>query len=335
MRATPRLGVSLRDLLPEDEAVAQRAPGEGASPQTTLTETAPLPAGGARERDGGETSAKPLLLVEKLVKEYPRQGATATLTKLFSRKPPAEPEMFRAVDGISFAIGHGESVGLVGESGCGKSTTSMMVMRLFDQTSGRIMFDGDEIGDILPNAFARLPLRKSIQMVFQDPTDSLNPRFTAARAIADPLLQLGGIKGRDALRARCEELAGLVGLPVNLLDRFPHQLSGGQKARVGIARAIALHPKLVILDEPTAALDVSVQAVVLNLLQDLKQSMGMSYLFVSHDLNVVRLLCDRVIVMRTGQIVEQGACERVLGDPQDAYTKELLTAIPHPPLPVH
>ena len=188
-----------------------------------------------------------------------------------------------------------------------------MVMRLLDQTSGRIMFDGDEIGGILPNAFARLPLRKSIQMVFQDPTDSLNPRFTAARAIADPIMQLGDIKGRDALRARCEELAGLVGLPINLLDRFPHQLSGGQKARVGIARAIALHPKLVILDEPTAALDVSVQAVVLNLLQDLKQSMGMSYLFVSHDLNVVRLLCDRVIVMRTGRIVEQGPSESVLG----------------------
>ena len=221
--------------------------------------------------------------------------------------------MFRAVDGISFTVGHGESVGLVGESGCGKSTTSMMVMRLLDQTSGRIVFDGDEIGAILPNAFARLPLRKSIQMVFQDPTDSLNPRFTAARAIADPIMQLGDIKGRDALRARCEELAGLVGLPVNLLDRFPHQLSGGQKARVGIARAIALHPKLVILDEPTAALDVSVQAVVLNLLQDLKASMGMSYLFVSHDLNVVRLLCDRVIVMRSGRIVEQGPSERVLG----------------------
>src|SRR5262249_9410772 len=122
-------------------------------------------------------------------------------------------------------------------------------------------------------------------------------------------MQLGDIRGRDALRARCEELAGLVGLPLNLLDRFPHQMSGGQKARVGIARAIALHPKLVILDEPTAALDVSVQAVVLNLLQDLKQSMGMSYLFVSHDLNVVRLLCDRVIVMRTGRIVEQGSAE--------------------------
>jgi peptide/nickel transport system ATP-binding protein len=348
MRATPRLGVSLRDLLPQEDANALTP----SSPSSTSPRPSDIMAGldpaihpssqqscsetmDPRVKPGGDEISKPLLLVEKLVKEYPRQGATATLTKLFSRKPPVELEQFRAVDGISFSVGHGESVGLVGESGCGKSTTSMMVMRLLDQSSGRIMFDGDEIGGILPNAFARLPLRKSIQMVFQDPTDNLNPRFTAARAIADPIMQLGNIRGRGALRARCEELAGLVGLPINLLDRFPHQLSGGQKARVGIARAIALHPKLVILDEPTAALDVSVQAVVLNLLQDLKQSMGMSYLFVSHDLNVVRLLCDRVIVMRTGRIVEQGPSERVLGDPQDAYTRELLTAIPHPPLPVH
>lgn len=370
MRATPRLGIFLRDLLPEEEAVvssasprvrgehkppsaavleeerrgeasaiAQRATGEADSPQIALVVTPPHPnppgaSSACLDPASGERE-KPLLLVEKLVKEYPRRGSGATLAKLFSRKPPVEPDMFVAVDGISFAVGRGESVGLVGESGCGKSTTSMMVMRLLDQTSGSILFDGEEIGGIWPNAFARLPLRKSIQMVFQDPTDSLNPRFTAARAIADPLMQLGGIKGRDALRARCEELAGQVGLPVNLLDRFPHQLSGGQKARVGIARAIALHPKLVILDEPTAALDVSVQALVLNLLQDLKQSLGMSYLFVSHDLNVVRLLCDRVIVMRAGRIVEQGPSDRVLGDPQDAYTKELLTAIPHPPLPVH
>jgi peptide/nickel transport system ATP-binding protein len=317
MRATPRIGVSLRDLLPEDADLP-----------------ASLPAATADAMQGA-AGEKPLLIVEKLVKEYPRQGATAVLSKLFGRKPPVEQEVFRAVDGISFSVGRGESVGLVGESGCGKSTTSMMVMRLLDQTSGRISFDGEEIGGIMPNAFARLPLRSRIQMVFQDPTDSLNPRFTAARAIADPILQLGDIRGRGALRARCEELATLVGLPINLLDRFPHQLSGGQKARVGIARAIALHPKLVILDEPTAALDVSVQAVVLNLLQDLKARMGMSYLFVSHDLNVVRLLCDRVIVMRTGRIVEQGSAERVLGDPQDAYTRELLTAIPHPPLPVH
>ncbi len=319
MRATPRLGVSLRDLLPEDEA------GTSTASSSAPAESPTLPASGEQ----------PLLLIEKLVKEYPRQGATATLGKLFGRKPPVEPDVFRAVDGISFSIGHGESVGLVGESGCGKSTTSMMVMRLLDQTSGLIQFDGEDIGAIQPASFARLPQRSRIQMVFQDPTDSLNPRFTAVRAIADPIMQLGDVRGRDALRARCEELATMVGLPLNLLDRFPHQLSGGQKARVGIARAIALHPKLVILDEPTAALDVSVQAVVLNLLQDLKARLGMSYLFVSHDLNVVRLLCDRVIVMRSGRIVEEGSSERVLSDPQDDYTKELLTAIPHPPLPVH
>ncbi|EIG59882.1 peptide/nickel transport system ATP-binding protein [Bradyrhizobium sp. JR4.1] len=322
MRATPRLGVSLRDLLPEEETLA--------SPSTVSAEAAPHP--NPLPVKDGEREKTPLLLIDKLVKEYPRQGATATLGKLFGRKPPVEPDVFRAVDGISFTVGHGESVGLVGESGCGKSTTSMMVMRLLDQTSGLIQFDGEDIGAIAPAGFARLPQRSRIQMVFQDPTDSLNPRFTAVRAIADPIMQLGDIRGRDALRARCEELATMVGLPHNLLDRFPHQLSGGQKARVGIARAIALHPKLVILDEPTAALDVSVQAVVLNLLQDLKARLGMSYLFVSHDLNVVRLLCDRVIVMRSGRIVEEGSSERVLSDPQDDYTKELLTAIPHPPL---
>jgi len=332
MRATPRLGVSLRDLLPEEESSAVMA---GLDPAIHHASPNSSQSMDPRVKPGGDENSKCLLLIEKLVKEYPRQGATATLGKLFGRKPPVEPDVFRAVDGISFSIGHGESVGLVGESGCGKSTTSMMVMRLLDQTSGLIQFDGEDIGGIQPAAFARLPQRSRIQMVFQDPTDSLNPRFTAARAIADPIMQLGDIKGRDALRARCEELATMVGLPHNLLDRFPHQLSGGQKARVGIARAIALHPKLVILDEPTAALDVSVQAVVLNLLQDLKARLGMSYLFVSHDLNVVRLLCDRVIVMRTGRIVEEGSSEKVLSDPQDDYTKELLTAIPHPPLQVH
>ena len=311
MRATPRLGVSLRDLLPEDEKAIALARPPGIAPTS---------------------SDKPLLVVDKLVKEYPRQGASAGLGKLFSRKPPVELEQFRAVDGISFSIARGESVGLVGESGCGKSTTSMMVMRLLGQSSGRIEFDGDDIGAMPPNTFARSPFRKRIQMVFQDPTDSLNPRFTAERAIADPILRMGAPMNAAALRAKCEELATKVGLPLPLLDRFPHQLSGGQKARVGIARAIALEPELVILDEPTAALDVSVQAVVLNLLQDLKESMGMSYLFVSHDLNVVRLLCDRVIVMRSGQIVEEGSSEQVLESPQHAYTKELLSAIPHPPM---
>src|SRR3984957_6854685 len=208
MRATPRIGVSLRDLLPEEEAAALTPLTSplvppvmaGLDPAIHLSSQESSSAMDPRVKPGGDDPSKPLLLVEKLVKEYPRQGATATLRKLFPRKPPVELEQFRAVDGISFSVGHGESVGLVGESGCGKSTTSMMVMRLLDQTSGRIVFDGDEIGAILPNAFARLPLRKSIQMVFQDPTDSLNPRFTAARAIVDPIMQLGDIRGRDALR---------------------------------------------------------------------------------------------------------------------------------------
>jgi peptide/nickel transport system ATP-binding protein len=314
MRATPRLGVSLRDLLPEDLA------GE------------PYPAPtAAAEKELADKS--PLLVVSNLVKEYPRQGAPGTLASFFRKKDQLpEAEIFRAVDGISFEIKRGESVGLVGESGCGKSTTSMMVMRLLDPTSGIVTFDGEDIGQIPAKEFAKSSMRRRIQMVFQDPTESLNPRFTAARAIADPILRMSDIKGSDAVRARCEELARQVGLPVELLDRFPHQLSGGQKARVGIARAIALSPELVILDEPTAALDVSVQAVVLNLLEDLKHQLGMSYLFVSHDLNVVRLLCDRVIVMQTGKIVEEGSAEAVMGSPKSDYTKELLAAIPHPPL---
>jgi peptide/nickel transport system ATP-binding protein len=312
MRATPRPGASLRDLLPEDEPGPARVPG-------------PTNGHGAAHKAGA-----PLLTVAKLVKEYPRKGLAGGLGKIFQRKPSPEPETFRAVDGISFAVNRGESVGLVGESGCGKSTTSTMVMRLIDKTDGVIMFDGEDIGAIPAKKFAKLPLRKRIQMVFQDPTDSLNPRFTAARAIADPILRLGEAKDRKDVRGRCEALARQVGLPVELLDRFPHQLSGGQKARVGIARAIALNPDLIILDEPTAALDVSVQAVVLNLLQELKDSLGMSYLFVSHDLNVVRLLCDRVLVMQAGKIVEQGPTERVLFSPEAQYTRDLLAAIPHP-----
>jgi len=273
-------------------------------------------------------------VVESLVKEYPRKDLGSAFAKLFNRNGDAKPEtrIFRAVDGISFTVHRGESLGLVGESGCGKSTTSTMVMRLIDKTGGRIVFDGQDIGAIPAKRFAKLSLRKRIQMVFQDPTDSLNPRFTAERAIADPILRLGEFGSRKAVRARCEDLARQVGLPIELLGRFPHQLSGGQKARVGIARAIALNPDLVILDEPTAALDVSVQAVVLNLLQELKETLGMSYLFVSHDLNVVRLLCDRVMVMQAGRIVEEGPTARVLFAPEAQYTRDLLAAIPRPPV---
>ncbi|WP_075214100.1 dipeptide ABC transporter ATP-binding protein [Mongoliimonas terrestris] len=305
MRATPRPGIGLRDLLPEAPAGTPTRP--------------PAPAAG-----------DVLLKVEGLVKTYPRQGGNP-LARLLGRGGAA-PEPFRAVDGLSLEIRRGESLGLVGESGCGKSTTSMMIMRLLDPTAGKITLGGDDIGAIPAKAFARTAHRRRVQMVFQDPTDSLNPRFTAERAIADPILRLEGGLDRDAVRARCESLATQVGLPLDLLDRFPHQLSGGQKARVGIARAIALRPDLVILDEPTAALDVSVQAVVLNLLDDLKAELGMSYLFVSHDLHVVRLLCDRVMVMRAGQVVEEGTAAAVLEDPQAAYTRELIAAIPHPPV---
>lgn len=206
-----------------------------------------------------------------------------------------------------------------------------MITRLLDPTAGRISFNGVDIAAIPAREFAVSDLRSRIQMVFQDPTDSLNPRFTAARVIADPLLRFPRLKPGETLRQRCEHLAKLVGLPLDLLDRFPHQLSGGQKARVGIARAIALDPDLIILDEPTAALDVSVQAVVLNLLQELKSRLKMSYLFVSHDLNVVRLLSDRVIVMRGGEIIEQGETQNLLDHPKHEYTQQLIAAIPKPP----
>jgi len=177
--------------------------------------------------------------------------------------------------------------------------------------------------------FHRSPLRKDIQIVFQDPNESLNPRFTAFDCIAHPLLRLAGMRVGEALRQRVEECAQRVGLPVELLPRFPHQLSGGQKARVGIARAIACRPRLLVLDEPTAALDVSVQAVVLQLLNRLRREDDLSLLFVSHDLNVVRMMCDRTIVLRNGCIVEQGESRALFDNPQTAYTRELVDAVPH------
>jgi peptide/nickel transport system ATP-binding protein len=317
MQATPRPGVGVRALLPPD--LQTPIPARSVAPATVND----------AETGGGRV---PVLAVKGLVKAFPRSDGVSGLA--FWRRAAAteEASAFRAVDGIDFEIGSGESVGLVGESGCGKSTTSAMIMRLLDPSSGSIVFDGEDISAIPAKSFARHPLRGRLQLVFQDPTDSLNPRFTAFRAIADPLYRLGGIDREDAARGHVETLARQVGLPLELLDRFPHQLSGGQKARVGIARAIALKPKLVVLDEPTAALDVSVQAVVLNLLVDLRAELDMSYLFVSHDLNVVRLLCDRVIVMQRGRIVEQGETEALMTSPAEAYTRELLAAAPRPPV---
>ncbi|MEQ8832312.1 MAG: ABC transporter ATP-binding protein [Alphaproteobacteria bacterium] len=269
-------------------------------------------------------SSAPLMEVTNLIKEFPRRDSKSVWP--WQRSETAAT-VFRAVDDISFSLSRGESLGLVGESGCGKSTTSSIVTRLLDPTAGSVFFDGEDITAFRAAKFARLPQRRKIQMVFQDPTDSLNPRFSSADSISDPLRRMVGLSGA-ALTKRVEELSDMVGLPRHLLTRFPHQLSGGQKARVGIARAIAADPMLLVLDEPTSALDVSVQAVVLQLLDRLKQELGMSYIFVSHDLNVVRLLCERVIVMNKGKIVETGTAEDVLTRPQQDYTKTLIAAIP-------
>lgn len=234
----------------------------------------------------------------------------------------------QAVDRVSFDIYPGESVGLVGESGCGKSTLIRLITRLLDVTSGTIKFEDTILSTVAVRQFPKSPHRKGIQLVFQDPTDSLNPRFTAYDTITEPLKRLTGLRDKAKLQYRADELAELVGLPQELLSRFPHQLSGGQKARVGIARAIALNPQLLVLDEPTSALDVSVQAVILHLLADLKERLGMSYLFVSHDLNVVRLLCDRVLVMYLGKIIESGPVDQVFNHPRHPYTEALISAIP-------
>jgi len=277
------------------------------------------------------------MVVTNLVKEFPirEAGGGDRMRRLFTMRhavPPEKeevPRVFRAVDNISFEVREGESIGLVGESGCGKSTASRLITRLLDPTGGTIEFDGIALHGIPAWSFARRPERSLIQMVFQDPTESLNPRFSAFDAIADPLRRLGGERAKENLGERIEGLARMVGLPTDLLTRFPHQLSGGQKARVGIARAIALEPRLLVLDEPTSALDVSVQAVILRLLDRLRSQLGLSYVFVSHDLNVVRLLCDRVIVMNRGRIVETGPAAELLANPSEDYTRALVEAIPH------
>ncbi len=239
------------------------------------------------------------------------------------------PGPVRAVDGVSFGIPPGGSLGLVGESGSGKSTLSRLACRLLDADGGDILFKGESIAAVPARDFHRSPLRRSIQMVFQDPHDSLNPRLSAFDAIAHPLRHMDGMRNGAALTARVREAAGRAGLPQALLDRLPHQLSGGQKARVGIARAIAPHPLLLILDEPTAALDVSIQAGVLQLLDRLRREDGLALLFVSHDLNVVRMMCDDLVVLRHGRVVEAGPSQAVFDAPRAAYTRTLLDAVPH------
>nr|WP_245604309.1 ATP-binding cassette domain-containing protein [Patulibacter minatonensis] len=233
-----------------------------------------------------------------------------------------------AVDGIDFDVRRGETFGLVGESGCGKSTTARMICRLEEPTSGAIRFEGQDVATLKRKAL--LPFRRDVQMVFQDPYSSLNPRHTVGGAIGEPLLVHGIAKDAKARQRRVQELMDLVGLNPEHYNRLPHEFSGGQRQRIGIARALALEPKLLIADEPVSALDVSIQAQVLNLLRRLQRDLGLSLLFIAHDLSVVRYMCDRVAVMYAGRILELADSDTLYKDPQHEYTKALLQAVPVP-----
>ena len=233
----------------------------------------------------------------------------------------------RAVNGVSLTVAKGEAVGLVGESGSGKSTVGKAALRLVDATDGRVRLDGEDVTRL--GRAAQRPLRRKAQMVFQDPHSALNPRMTVLRSVAEPLILHSDLRG-GLLRRRVAELLEVVGLQRQFLYRYPHELSGGQKQRVCIARAIALDPALLVLDEPTSALDVSVQAQILEFLKALQEKMGLTFLFISHNLAVVRYLCTRVAVMYLGRIVEEGGTEAVFSAPRHPYTEALLSAVPWP-----
>jgi oligopeptide transport system ATP-binding protein len=232
----------------------------------------------------------------------------------------------KAVDGVSLEIERGETLGLVGESGCGKSTVGRALLRLYDPTAGKIVFDGTDITHLGESQMR--PLRRRMQMIFQDPYASLNPRHSIGRIVGEPLRVHG--RGGKELGKTVRELLQTVGLPADAISRYPHEFSGGQRQRIGLARALALNPDFLVCDEPVSALDVSIQAQIVNLLKDLQQEFNLAYLFVAHDLAVVRTMSDRIAVMNKGKIVETGAAETVYTQAQDVYTQALLAAVPIP-----
>jgi peptide/nickel transport system ATP-binding protein len=266
----------------------------------------------------GAKTGEILLEVKNLVKHYP-----VTKGFIFQRQVGA----VKAVDGLDFFIRRGETLGLVGESGCGKTTTGRVILRLQEPTSGEALFEGRDIFKLHKEELRRM--RRDMQIIFQDPYSSLNPRMTVGDIIGEPLEIHNLARGRDKIR-RVQELLEVVGLSPYHANRYPHEFSGGQRQRIGIARALAVNPKLIIADEPVSALDVSIQAQVLNLLESLQREFGLTYLFIGHDLSVVKHISDRIAVMYLGKIVEMAPADELFSNPQHPYTEALLSAVPIP-----